>query len=326
MSNLIYANARAKAMEKNLLGSEGLNRMIESATPDDAIKILSEVGFGDGLILDSALEFERLISAEQKKLFSFLKEASSPQNFARFILLKNDYHNAEAFIKGKHLRIDVDGMTVDSGTLDKDWLKEKIITDDYKDLSEQMANALLLCDNEFVGGRASGLNVNVGLTRAYYDELYKIAVKDKYLRKIYTFRVDSLNIGTALRTRNYSQYLGMALSNGSLTEREVKSLCEIPLENLKEQFRYTEYKTLIETAVEEKLKGQPLSDFEKFGDNFAIKLLKKDKYEIEGALPLMLYTYSRLSEISNVRIILVGLINGIDKTDIKRKLREIYEG
>lgn len=326
MANTIYANARAKAMEKNLLGIERLNRMIECVFADDAIKILGEVGFGDGAVIESALDFEKLIEIEQTKLFNFLKEASSPKGFARFILLKNDYHNAEALIKAKHLRIDADEMLVDNGLISKEKLKEKIMTDDYKDLSSQMVSALLYCDNEFVSGRADGFSINAKFVKEYYNELNEIAKKDKKLKEILAFKIDCTNIGSALRTRNFSWFKNMAIDNGKLTEKDYKNLCELPLENLKEQFRYTDYKEVINTAVDEKLKGQPLSDFEKIFDNFAIRLLKKEKYEIEGYLPLMIYVYSKLSELTNVRIVLVGLINGIDKTEIKRKLREGYEG
>ena len=45
--------------------------MIECSTADEAIKILSEVGFGDGAVIESALEFEKLIAIEQRKLLDF---------------------------------------------------------------------------------------------------------------------------------------------------------------------------------------------------------------------------------------------------------------
>ncbi len=326
MANLIYANARAKAMEKNLLSLERFNRMIECSTADEAIKILSEVGFGDGAVIESALEFEKLIATEQRKLLDFLKEASSNKNFASFILLKNDYHNAEVYIKAKHLRVDFDDMTVEAGLINKEVLKEKILTDDYRDFSAEMRDALIFCDNEFVSNRTSGQTINSALTKAYYLELFNLSKKDKRLKKIFEFKIDTINIGIALRARNYSEFSKMALQYGTLTEKDYKNLCEMPLENLKEQFRYSEYKLAVNLAVDQKIKGQPLSDFEKLADNFALKMLKQEKYQTEGIIPLMIYVFAKLNEISNVRIVLVGLINGIEKAQIKRKLREIYEG
>ena len=74
------------------------------------------------------------------------------------------------------------------------------------------------------------------------------------------------------------------------------------------------------------MKGQPLKAFEKCAEDYALKLLKQEKYGVEGNLPVLLYCYSKRSEISNVRIIMVGLINGVDKNEMRTKLREDYEG
>ena len=59
----------------------------------------------------------------------------------------------------------------------------------------------------------------------------------------------------------------------------------------------------------------------------SLKELKKDKYEVvDGIQPLILYYYYRLNEIANVRTIMVGLNNGIDREQIKQRVRENYAG
>ena len=60
MPNSIFANARAAALSGGLLGAERLNRMIDCASPEDALKILREVGFGAGAAADGS-ETETLI-------------------------------------------------------------------------------------------------------------------------------------------------------------------------------------------------------------------------------------------------------------------------
>ena len=46
------------------------------------------------------------------------------------------------------------------------------------------------------------------------------------------------------------------------------------------------------------------------------------QYSSSGSIPFMKYVFMKLNDITNVRIILVGLINGQDKQDIKNRLRE----
>ena len=69
-----------------------------------------------------------------------------------------------------------------------------------------------------------------------------------------------------------------------------------------------------------------ISEFEKAADDFPLKILLEKKYSSEGYLPFVTYCYYKLAEIKNVRIILVGLLNGESKTAIKNRLRLTYEG
>lgn len=73
MINPLFANARAKSLEKFLVGKEKFLRMIDSEDADEALKILSEVNFGGGVSISSATEFEKLIDFEEEKLFDFIK-------------------------------------------------------------------------------------------------------------------------------------------------------------------------------------------------------------------------------------------------------------
>lgn len=326
MGNTIYANARAVALSKNLLGRERLARLLDAPSVEDAIKILSEVNFGDGVKLESSVEFEKLVEIEEVKFFNFLKEQGLTKAVANFFLLKNDYHNAEAFIKCKHLKIEEKGMLAQSGLIDVNLLKERIFTDDYVALPESMKGALIACDEDFVSGKATGASVNAIFTKAYFSHLFTFVGRDKNLKKIYSFKVDCLNIGTALRSRKYSMAKEWFLPHGTLTEKDLKMLCEDPVENLKEAFRFTEYKQAVSLAVDAKLKGQPLSEFEKLTDEFALTHINKQRYQTTGNVLLIKYCLQRNAEISSVRQILVGLNNGLDKNVIRNKLREIYEG
>ncbi len=326
MSNEIYANARAKAHEKYLLGKERINRMIEAETPEEAIRILFEVGFGDGLVLDQITDFERLIDLERQKFNAFLKEHGAITSVADYFLIKNDYHNAEAFLKAKYLKNEDQTILVEDGRIEKVLLKDKIMTDDYSSLPTFMRNALVECDAQFVSGNVSGQSVNAVFTKAYYKHLYSVCKNDKTLKKLYEFKVDCINIGTALRARNYSLAKDWFIDNGTLKEKDLIALSEDQLENLKEAFRFTDYKEAVSLAVDAKLNGEPLSEFEKRADGLAFDLIKKEKYSITGKSPYLYYCIRKVNEIFNVRVILVGLINGLEKTQIKQRIRDVYEG
>ena len=76
MTNAIFANARASALQASLLGADRLNRMVDCASGDDALKILSEVNFGNGVTVASALEADLLIEAEERRYTAFVRETA----------------------------------------------------------------------------------------------------------------------------------------------------------------------------------------------------------------------------------------------------------
>ena len=81
MSSVLYSSALAVSMEKTLLGEDRLKRMIDG-TAEDALKILSEVGFGAG---DNAGDAIDLVAEDERvKLCAFIKENAPDENLIKF--------------------------------------------------------------------------------------------------------------------------------------------------------------------------------------------------------------------------------------------------
>ena len=155
MANAIYSNAIVKSLENYLLGKDRLTRMTDASSPEDALKVLSEVNFGEGVNISSPMEFEKLIIAEQNKFYKFISETCADKAFKEFFLVKNDFHNAQALIKSKYLKIDAEKMLVPNGLYDREIMKEKIMTDEYKDFNKELSDALIkaelgLCQGKHV--------------------------------------------------------------------------------------------------------------------------------------------------------------------------------
>ena len=83
---------------------------------------------------------------------------------------------------------------------------------------------------------------------------------------------------------------------------------------------------LITLAVDALSNGESMHQLEKYVQSYAVTLLKKDRYINEGILPFALYCYYKLADISNVRIVMIGLCNKLNKEQIKLRLRDCYEG
>ncbi len=325
MPNSIFANARASVLETTLLGAERFLRMADCASPDEAIKILQETGFGDGTEA-SAGDTERLVEAEEKKLAAFIREASPDDRLARFLLAEYDFRNAEAVMRAKHLRLDFRPMCGTEGAYPLSLLESKIYADDYGRFDAPLRCALAAADELFVGGGATGRTVNTLFTRAMYEELMLLAGKRKELREIASVRADAANIGVALRARSWPLTQETMVPGGSLKGEELRVLAEESADAIREKMRFSPRRELVCAALENFAEGQPLTLLERAADSAALLLLKKKRYSDEGYLPFLRYCYYKLAELRNVTIVFACLENGVDRSVVRARMRESYEG
>lgn len=322
MKNSTYSNSLAVALEKYFLGNDRINRMTESS-PKEALGILSEVDFGDGVEISSPLEFELLLNAEENKLFAFIKEYCTSDAFKEFFITENDFYNAQAFIRAKYLKIDPQLMTRTDGLYSKDEMKEKIFADEYGEFPKELQAALLEADGLFVEKKATGANIDGVFKKALYKRLYAISLKDADLKNLYRIKADFINVSLSLR-KNFDDVKDDLLVGGSLSEDVLKSVSEgtVKPELLRKN---KEEADVLSYAFKEKEENGALSGFEKRSDDKIMEYLLKKKYSSEKIYPFMLYCYYKKREIENVRIIMVGLINGLSESEIKGRLRKFYE-
>ena len=325
MPNSIFANARASALEHTLLGAERLSRMTESASAEDAMKILQETGFGDGQSVPAS-EAELLIGAEEKKLAAFIRENSPDKKLTRFLLAEHDFRNAEAVMRAKHLRLALSSMTGTEGAYPLALLEEKIFADDYGAFGAPMRRALMAADELFVGGGATGRKISVLFSRAKFEELALLAGRDKLLCAILSVRADAANIGICLRARDALAAREMAVAGGTLGEDALRILSEESADAIRERMKFSSRRALIEAALEDFSAGRPLVALERAADSAALTILKKEKYSDGGYLPFVRYCCYKAAELCNVQIVLTCLANGADRADIRARLRETYEG
>ena len=317
MSDSIYANARAAALTGSLLGADRLSRMADCASADEAVKILQEVNFGEGAAADG----EGLVAAEERRYTAFVGETAPSEKYAHFLLARYDYRNAEALMRAKHLRLDPKRMTGADGAYPAAWMEEKIYADDYAAFSPQLKEALAAADELFVGGGATGRKVNALFSRARFKELKALAAGDGVLGEIVSLWADAANIGVALRAKNAALAAEMTVEGGLLTAAEIAALAEGNADALREAFRYSPRKALVFAALEDASEGRPLSALERTADSAALIVLERQKYNDEGSLPFLRYCFRKAAELENVRIVLSCLSNGVEKAEIRARMR-----
>ena len=130
----IYSNAVAKYNEGRLLDAEKLKRVVE-AEYDDAVRMLYDYGYGEGLPIEEA-DAEKLAELEIGKLISFVREYAFDETISAYLLNPYLYNNAKAAYKSRIVAV---GRQAYFPGFDEE--TEAVRTGDYKNLSTVMAAA-----------------------------------------------------------------------------------------------------------------------------------------------------------------------------------------
>ncbi len=285
----VFCNAVCKANEVRLLGGEYISR-IASATFDDAVKMLHDYGYNDG-ILDRNFDVDDFICREVNALICFVKEYSPTAEVEDFVLAPFLFNNIKAEYKvksgGTTSRLyEVEGA-------------EGVRDGDYSRLDEHIAKALVSLDGEKFDPRKTDL----ALTKTMYA--YRLAKAKKYrlLMRYERAEIDTVNIVTALR----AEKLGLSDSEKDELFIEGGTLAKpIDLNDTGEYSFDLGDITRLETQIE----------------NYLLGILQSDAGNMDSVGPLVYYFNRKYDELKTVKMILICLKSGA-RREIEPRIRGI---
>ncbi|MDY2901800.1 MAG: V-type ATPase subunit [Candidatus Borkfalkiaceae bacterium] len=333
--DMTFLNGIIKSLEKELLAPATLMRIIDEPDYKSAFRALKEQGFGRNAVADDA-DSEAILQAETLALDDFAREFSPGDEYSEFCLAGIDFYNAERLLRSEHIKgfgfvQTRTGLIGDVAaaleTCEKNTKYGKAGQSGGKDknaLPYELVSAYAEGKALFESGKASGAEISSIFIRARYARLLKKC--GGQLNAFLKNEIDCKNISTALRAKTQDEIDKLFIGGGSLKKEDIDFIFSQDADKTEKRFAFTPFADVIATAEKEKAAGLPLVRFEAEADGFALKELKKKKYETEGATPFVLYYLYKSAEIKNVRIILTGKRAGASAEDIKRRLRTGYDG
>lgn len=329
-SKYIYSVARIRAIEKRLLDKIKFDRMVESKSADESLKVLLEAGYGNaGSDVKSIFEYENILKEEHKKVYSLLNELAPEQEVINMFLLTNDYHNVKVILKAEFSDQDATPILVESGSIPVSELKLMIKDRNMSKMPPIMRKAVEEAIDTY--SRTSDPQIiDLILDKASYTHMKSIvaSLDNKFLNELVVILIDLTNINIFLRVKNLKKswdFLQKVLVPGGHIDSKVFILnFDAPLETFAEALKFTQYGSLVEDGIDSLKKTGSLTKFEKLSDNFRTSYIKKAKFITFGIEPLIGYLMAKETEIKNARIIMVGKINNISNDVIRERLRESY--
>jgi V/A-type H+-transporting ATPase subunit C len=146
MNNMDFtqAVARLRVLEKRLLSKVKIERMIDSASADDVLKILQETEYASLMgNVKRAEDYNILLKDELNRVYSLMYEVSPYPSIIDIMSLKYDYHNIKVMLKGRALDKDFSHMLIPVGTVNIEELKFYMTTMEYKKLDPKMMEAII---------------------------------------------------------------------------------------------------------------------------------------------------------------------------------------
>jgi len=325
-----YAIGRIRVIEKKLLDKGKLDRMIDSKSPDEALKVIVESGYVESSTLaGNAGEYENLLREEEKRLYGLLREVTSDDELFNIFLLKNDYHNIKVLLKSEFLAIEANDNLLVSGTMPPMHIKTAINERELDRLPLYMKEAIDECLDTF-SRTNDPRQIDLILDKAYFRHIVEISEKSghEYVKELVKIIIDLTNIKTFIRIKNLNMSADLLsrslIPGGTIADSFFTENMDTNMEVFVEKIKNSPYFNICSQGISNYVNTGNLSRLEKLADDYIINFVKKSRYKTLGIEPLIGYLVAKENEIKNVRIIMVGKINNISGDIIRERLRDTY--
>lgn len=325
----IFASSRVRSAEKYLLSRDKAEAMIDSKVPEDALKILYDLGYGDGSDDFTQFEFENVLAEETRKVFSFIRGIAPDQRDLYPFFYPFDYHNLKVLMKAEFMETDPMELLIDLGTIPISqmaiWVRER----NFVGLTDTMKNAIIEITDVFARTRDPQL-IDIIFDKACYSEMLESALDagNEFVINYVKLQIDIINLKSFVRLRQMGKpwdfFTQIFIAGGRIQDKLFIAGYDEPYELFAEKLiPYGLYTPMVEGGIMLKETGR-FTALERLCDNVLIGFAKDAKYISFGIEPLVAYLIAKEMEIRTVRIIMTGLNQGLPKESIAERVRDTY--
>ncbi|HZX46218.1 MAG TPA: V-type ATP synthase subunit C [Clostridia bacterium] len=326
----LYAVARVRALENNLLSRSTVDRMLEAPTPEEALKILGETDYGNYFgEVDNVYDFEKALDQGLRAAYKVIDDSTGDLRFTLISRLKYDFHNLKVLMKEKYLGEDYRSILSHTGSIGVEALRKAVDDKNMTGFNPHIRDAYEKASTDFeLNGDPR--RVDLMLDRGLYNYIHELAVEigDEDLIDLVKTEIDLLNINTLLRVRKMGEsvrLLEMALIDGGFLDRSVfiGAMGE-PEGSFADRLSSTRYDRVAVEGIGAWIDTGSSTVLEKMSDDLLLNMAKKGKYAAFGVLPIIGYLRAKENEVRVIRMIMVGKINRIPADTLRERLRDLY--
>jgi len=328
-----YAVSRLKAMANRLLDNNSIIRLWESETFSSAMKLLSETHYAQWLSeMKNENDFESLISSELNYVVSETRSISPDKRIPILFQLPFDFHNIKVLVKDKITRTGNQGRRIDLltslGNVSVEDLILAVESEDYRLLPFGL-HAVLPESLSIWEQSHDVLMVEKRLDAALFELMKSIAerIEIEGVKKWVRAKIDAENIRNVLRLVRFGLEIGKIPSflheGGFISKEKLLLLVNEPLEGWGRLVGFADAAMALSGITDFSDTEKSLTELEKALDDYVTGVLGPYRYDAFAPENILAFLWAKDIEAKNLRIILVGKANDVDKDVIRGLLRNV---
>lgn len=332
MDSMIFNQVvpRIRVLETRLLDRAKLDRMIDSSSAQEALRVLQETEYSAYMSNVKRVEdYEVLLKEELKRVYKMLFDMTPVKDVVNILSLRYDYHNLKTIVKAHLMKKDLSYLFVSVGSLDINKTINAIESDNYRELRLAVREAIEKTLIEFNVSKDPQV-IDIMLDKYMYSEMLQMAksLDTKFITKYVKSSIDLTNIRTILRAKKQNKnrefFNSVIIDGGYLDKDRLSALFTDSVENIPGKLSHTDYFEILKIGIEAYSRAGEVNTLEKLSDDYLMKLIKEGKYVSFGPEPLISYLIAKETEIKVIRIVMVGKLNKVSSELIRERLRDIY--
>lgn len=324
-TDYLFLSSRVKAMEGRLLSRDRMERMLDTSSVEDAAKVLQECGYGE-LTQVTTQTIEAELAQQREQLFQELAGLAPDPDILDVFRVKYDYHNVKVILKAEAVGADPAPLLVDAGRVKPAALLEALRSSEMMGIPSFVQQAALHA-REVLAATGDPQLADFALDRAYFEDMLALAEDSgsAFLAGYVRIQIDAANLRTLVRTMRMGKSMdflkGVLFRGGEIDINRLLSAASGG--NLAEPYAVSALREAAECGAAA-VNGGELTQFERLCDNAVLAYVAGAKYVAFGEAPLIGYLAAKENELTAVRIILTGLLAGLDADTIRERLRDAY--
>jgi len=322
-----FATGRIRALEAKLLNWAHYQRLLDAADAVETWRTLVELGYTKAAErrLD---EYEDVLTSELRDLYALVTALSPTPERTAWLQRRYDFHHVKVYLKARLLGEDPRESVLDGvGTVPPKLIEVSALTGVWSELPGELAVAGQRALREYESTRQAQI-IDTVIDQELFKYLQAVTSGHPFAETLVAIWADLLNLRSVARMKlleGVRTSVGRVLvPGGALEDSRLLALMDTGVEAWADELRHTPYADVLSRGSSYLAEKRSLALFEKLSDDFVTGFLKRAKLTLYGAEPLIAYALAKETELKNIRIVLVGKLNGVAKEALAERLREPY--